>query len=125
MEQHCRLINGEIHIWFVETLWNASRGLPVFEVDIESVGVLDHDRWFCGSQEPTVRRVAVHCERIMAADLERPVILCPDGVSMDGSHRVAKALIQGRSKIKAVRFDRLPPPDRIQAVRKSGSSAED
>lgn len=118
MNQHVRQVDGKIHVWLVETLWKASKGLSVQEVDLESVGVLDCDRWFRGAKEPTVRRIAEHCKRIMAADLEAPVILCPDGISMDGSHRVAKALICGLEKIKAVRFKTLPPADRIEPMPK-------
>lgn len=116
MDQHVRQVDGKIHIWFVESLRKASEGLPVQEVDIESLGVLDCDRWFRGAHEPTVRSIAEHCKRIMAADLNAPVILCPDGISMDGSHRVAKALIHGLPKIKAVRLTTLPPADRIEPM---------
>ncbi|MFT5368562.1 MAG: hypothetical protein ACI8V2_003528 [Candidatus Latescibacterota bacterium] len=35
---------------------------------------------------------------------------------MDGGHRLAKALIQGLDKIKAVRFDVTPEPDDIREV---------
>ena len=44
-------------------------------------------------------------------DLDYPIILCADGHLMDGMHRVAKALYEGRKNIKAVRFEVTPEPD--------------
>ena len=45
------------------------------------------------------------------ADLAYPIIVSPDGRVMDGMHRVARALIQGRAAITAVRLTILPEPD--------------
>lgn len=117
MDCHVRRISGDNHIWSVENLWKASTGLPVKDVEIERLGVLDCDRWYVGMEEPTVRSIAEHCNRIMGADLEVPIILCPDGVAMDGSHRVAKAWLLGLDKIKAVQFTVLPPADQIEPIR--------
>jgi hypothetical protein len=90
--------------------------LPVIEVDVDSVDALDVDCWFHPGTEPTIRTVAQHCKRIMDADLEYPIVLHSDGSLMDGGHRLAKALIQGLDKIKAVRFDETPEPDDIREV---------
>jgi hypothetical protein len=58
--------------------------------------------------------VAPEMKRVMDADLSYPVILHPDGWLMDGFHRVARALREGRDIIPAVRFtaEALPTPDR-------------
>jgi hypothetical protein len=40
-----------------------------------------------------------------------PVILGPDGRMMDGMHRLARALLEKRTEIAAVRFATLPEPD--------------
>jgi hypothetical protein len=50
---------------------------------------------------------------IDAVDLSFPIILGADGRVMDGMHRVAKALLQGRSEIEAVRFQVDPEPDHV------------
>ena len=48
-----------------------------------------------------------------AADLRWPVILSGDGRVMDGMHRIAQALRQGRTHIAAVRFAQESPPDPV------------
>jgi hypothetical protein len=47
------------------------------------------------------------------ADLSFPIILSSTGAVMDGRHRLAKALLQGRTEIDAVQFDQDPEPDHI------------
>jgi hypothetical protein len=59
----------------------------------------------------TCRHVADHARLINEAELGHPVILSSDGRIMDGMHRVLKALIQGESHIRAVRFPADPEPD--------------
>ena len=65
------------------------------------------------SLEDTVRKVAEHARRIFDADLAYPVILCAEGRLMDGGHRLAKAWMEGREEIAAVRFAVTPEPDEI------------
>jgi hypothetical protein len=48
-------------------------------------------------------------------DLRYPVILSADGRVMDGMHRVAKAYVEGRESVVAVRFGETPEPDYIDA----------
>lgn len=50
---------------------------------------------------------------IEEADRSFPIILSATGAVMDGMHRSAKALLQGREEIDAVQFDRDPEPDQI------------
>lgn len=40
-----------------------------------------------------------------------PVILGAEGRVMDGMHRIARAILEGRSTIKAVQFVIEPEPD--------------
>ena len=48
---------------------------------------------------------------MLDADLTFPLILGPDGRVMDGMHRIARALLDGRDQVSAVRFLTLPEPD--------------
>jgi hypothetical protein len=48
---------------------------------------------------------------MLDADLSDPVILGPDGRVMDGMHRIARAMLDGKTEISAVRFPDLPEPD--------------
>ena len=44
-------------------------------------------------------------------DALHPIILAADGRVMDGMHRVAKALMEGRQEIEARQFPRDPEPE--------------
>ena len=54
-------------------------------------------------------------KRVQQADLNCPIILDESGFVMDGWHRIAKALFEGRKTIKAVRFRETPPCDYVEA----------
>lgn len=98
--------------WNVSRLAEKSAGLPVEEIDLQSIGAVDTVYWFNSSNdEPTVRGVIEHARLINEVDLGYPIILGADGRVMDGMHRVAKAILEGRTTIKAVRFRVDPEPD--------------
>ncbi|WP_211263724.1 hypothetical protein [Stenotrophomonas terrae] len=91
-----------------------SRELPVSHVPLSSIAELDEAYWWdAGSPPPTCRQVIEHMQLVEAADLQYPIILCPQGRVMDGMHRVAKALLQGKQEIAAVRLFELPSPDHV------------
>ena len=110
---HFRKVGDNLHGWHVENLWKLTKDFPVQEMKLDDVGVLDTNRWF-RNDVPTVRNIALHCKQIMDADLNYPIILCPWGRSMDGSHRVAKAHMLGHTTIKVVQFTSMPEPDVIR-----------
>ncbi len=89
-----------------------------FEVEIASIKELDENCWF-GSGGPTLREVLKHFERIQTADLTYPIIHDYYGSQMDGGHRLCKAILEGRTKIKAVQFPSLPVPDEVSDARTS------
>jgi len=137
---YTRTVDGKTFEWEQQGLIDSAQYLPIAQVSIESVGVLDSTMW-CRSGDPrlTVRQIAEaakhflargrtepvnlgagnalvieHAQRIMDADLTYPIILGADGKLMDGAHRVAKALITGQSTVGARRFKMEPAPDRIR-----------
>lgn len=98
--------------WDVDRLIELSRGLPIESVAVESIAEIDTAYWFEGSAEtPTVRKVVEHAQLIAAVDPSYPILLSADGRVMDGMHRVARALMDGRSDIPAIRFPVTPEPD--------------
>ena len=100
--------------WDVDRLIALSKYLPRSPVALSAIRELDEAYWFdAGREEPTCRKVLLHMRLIEAADLSYPIILASDGRVMDGMHRVAKALLQGRETIEAVRFERDPEPDHV------------
>lgn len=98
--------------WDVDRLVELSRDLPVKEVDLASIGEIDSVYWFDDrSERPTVRNVVAHVRLIEEVDLSHPVILGFDGRVMDGMHRIARALLEGRSTISVVQFEAPLEPD--------------
>jgi hypothetical protein len=98
--------------WDVDRLIEMSAGLPVREVALETIKDVDTDYWFDGSAEvATVRKVVEHVRLIQEVDPSFPIILGVDGQVMDGMHRVARALLEGRASIRVVQFEVQPAPD--------------
>ena len=60
---------------------------------------------------PGIRTAVEHATLMNQADLAFPIILAADGAVMDGRHRVARALLEGRATIDVVRFPEDPAPD--------------
>jgi hypothetical protein len=100
--------------WDVDRLIELSNGLPLTRVALSSIREIDEVYWFDGEDErPTCRRVLLHMRLIDEVDFSYPIILGADGRVMDGMHLVAKALLQGREEIEAVKFERDPEPDYV------------
>jgi hypothetical protein len=97
--------------WDVDRLIDASAHLPVSEVAVDSIREVDTDHWFVYGPVPTVRRIIEQVRLIHEVDCSYPIILGADGRVMDGMHRVARAILDGRSTIRAVRFVIEPEPD--------------
>ena len=98
--------------WDVDRLVELSKDFPVKQVALDSIDELDSVYWFDDRRErPTVRRVVDHARLIEEVDMSHPVILGRDGRVMDGMHRIAKALLEGRATIDAVQFEIHPEPD--------------
>jgi len=98
--------------WDVDRLVALSRHLPRRHVALTEIRELD-DRCFGDDEPPTWRNLIAHMRLIEEAELAYPIILSADGAVMDGMHRVAKAVLQGRDTIDAVRFAEDPAPDHI------------
>lgn len=104
--------SGRFDAWDVDRLIAISAVLPVRAVSLGSIWELDRDYWFNGSAEvPTVRNVVEHVRLISEVNVSHPIILGVDGRVMDGMHRVARALLEGRTTIAAVQFEVQPEPD--------------
>ena len=98
--------------WDVDRLVELSKDFPVKQVALDSIDELDSVYWFDDRRErPTVLRVVDHARLIEEVDMSHPVILGRDGRVMDGMHRIAKALLEGRATIDAVQFEIHPEPD--------------
>jgi hypothetical protein len=108
-QYHFRPGPSGMRAWDIDRLVELSRELVPTLVPLAEIRELDEAYW----GEMTCRDVAEHARLIHEADLSFPVILSSDGRIMDGMHRAAKALLEGRSHIAAVRFTTDPEPDHI------------
>jgi len=106
-------VGDKYHVWYTENLWEAAKDNPVILVEIESLKHLDAVCWFDDRFPATLRNVVEHFVRMEKADAQYPIILDPNGQIFDGAHRVAKAMANGQTKIKAVKLKEIPAPDEI------------
>lgn len=56
----------------------------------------------------TIDSYVYHAKRMNEADLNYPIILDNKGFICDGWHRVSKAILEGRTTIKAIRLKIMP-----------------
>ena len=107
-------------VWRVPRLWELARDLPVELVPLSRVERYLHGHW--GPDRPSGFDIARHARRIMAADIDYPIIFAAEGHLMDGTHRIAKAYALGLTELKAVRFRVTPEPDERRPRVASASS---
>jgi hypothetical protein len=113
-QYHLRKAEAGHDAWDVDRLIELSRDLPVIDVDVSALADVDTPYWadsWADGRTPTVRWVVEHFRLIDEVDTEYPIILAPDSGVMDGMHRVARAIFEGRATIRAVQFEEMPEPD--------------
>jgi hypothetical protein len=98
--------------WDVDDLVRLSSTFPRRRVPLSEIRELDQP-WHGDDETPSWRSLLDHMRLIDEADLEYPIILSASGEVMDGMHRVAKAVREGRSEIDAVRFVQDPEPNHV------------
>src|ERR1700688_2025669 len=96
--------------WNVDRLVRLPAGLPAEEVALGDLPEIGSGYWFGELERPTVGKVTGYFRRVAEADLSYPVILGPGNRVMDGMHRVARALPEGRTTVRARRCRELPEP---------------
>lgn len=106
-------VGDKYHTWHLDKIWQETRDLPVVDVEIESLKHLDAVCWFNEDFPATLRNVIYHFMRLEKVNTDYPIILDPTGQLFDGAHRVARAMANGQTTIRAVRMLEVPPPDEI------------
>jgi hypothetical protein len=98
-------------VWLVSNLIERAKGLEPFDLPLRALNAGS------GVWDPieSAYDLARHMKRVQETNLEHPVIMDEEGFIMDGWHRVAKALLEGRETIKAVRFDKTPACDYVRS----------
>ena len=99
--------------WDVDRLVARSKDFPRIEVALMNIPELDEA--FPADEKGVVswRNVVGHLALIEAADPSYPIILAANGDVMDGRHRIAKAVLAGKTTIAAVQFTNDPEPDYV------------
>jgi hypothetical protein len=112
-QYHFRPGPDGLRAWDVDRLVVLTKDLPVIQVPLSAIAELDQPYWYDHGYAPTCRSIAEHAKLIGEADLAFPIILSSDGGVMDGMHRVAKAVLEGRAFIAARQFADDPKPDYV------------
>jgi len=97
--------------WDVDRLIALAQDVPVEQLPLADIRELDDNYWFSHGGRPTVRAVVEHMRLVNEVELDYPIVLDPDGGVMDGMHRAARALLEGRLTVAARRLSTLPHPD--------------
>jgi len=94
--------------WDASTLYQAAsdQGIKPYRRLLRDIDLSDSP-WECQDFGAFV----YHARRIMYANPDIPILLGPKGNIMDGYHRIAKAILEGRKHIQALRLHCLPEPD--------------
>jgi hypothetical protein len=107
-EDQMIVVNGRRYS--MPTLFPLAARLEVFDLSLQGLNL----NYSITSAMESLRHFAMHCEAVAKASLDYPIILCPDGLILDGRHRVVKALMQGRKTIRAVQFDDYPEHTQVE-----------
>lgn len=111
-QYHGRHTQQGFLVWDVRRLLTLVKSLPVIEMPLSQIAELDENYWYqTDDMVPTGRSIADHMQLVNESSLEYPILLCSEGRLMDGMHRVIKAHLSGHDTIRAIRFERTPPPD--------------
>ncbi|MCD6162602.1 MAG: hypothetical protein J7K40_09350 [candidate division Zixibacteria bacterium] len=92
--------------YVIKNLISLASELPVQEMPLEHLNIFD-----LHPDIKSFRNWIGHIKSVLDADLDCPIILDDEGYVMDGRHRIAKAILEGKETIKFVRFRETPPPD--------------
>ena len=100
--------DGKGNQYSVARLIDEAKGLDPFDCPLASLYV-GNEIW----QGSNMKTLALHCKKVMDANLKYPIILDWNGEVADGRHRIIKALIEGKKTIKAVRLTWEMTPCRV------------
>lgn len=94
-------------MWIIANLISRASKLPVKEMPLDHLN-FSNIGFDAGN---SIRKFVSHMKAAMDVDLKYPIILDEDGFVMDGRHRIARAIFEGKETIKFVRFEETHAPD--------------
>jgi hypothetical protein len=98
--------------WDVDRLVRLSAGFPRVRIPLDQIRELN-EPWHGDDERPTWNAFVDHMRLVEEADPSFPIILSANGDVMDGMHRVARSVLEGRRDIEAVQFEHDPEPDHV------------
>jgi hypothetical protein len=99
-----RVSDDDGNTWAISEVIEHAKTLKEFDCPICALSI---DRTIGGMK---IYEFVQHMKMVLDADLDLPIILDQHGSIFDGRHRAAKALLDGKESIKAVRFEKDPSP---------------
>lgn len=93
----------------VARIIDEAKDLEAFDCPLASLD-LSYRIW----RDSDIIEMAEHVKRVNESGLDNPIILDWSGAIADGRHRVIKALVEGKSTIKAVRLKERIHPCRVE-----------
>ncbi len=89
--------------WSVARLIALSKKLEVFQMPLRHLNIVG-----LHPEISTIKLFVEHIQDVLDADLTTPIIMDEEGYVMDGRHRIARALLENKKTILAVRFEKTP-----------------
>lgn len=84
-------------MWRIQDLLKAVENVPVYEVPLAFLDLSKHNF----DSEGGLIDFAIHMRHVNESDPDDPVVFDQWGRIVDGRHRIVKALLEGRTTIKA------------------------
>ena len=78
---------------------------PSFDMPLAGIP-MDSSPW---GEQLNFKEIMEHMIRTNKADLKYPILIDDQGFVCDGWHRIAKAFCEGKTTIKAIRIQQMPP----------------
>lgn len=94
-----RYTDGGGNYWNVARLIDDTKDLEPFDCPLAALD-LSNETW----SGCDLSHLPFHVKKVMDADLSKPIILSWNGAIADGRHRIIKAIVEGKTTIKAVRM---------------------
>lgn len=96
--------------WKASTLYDKAKidKLKPFNYPLAAFNLLGVDNPFDLSN---LKSFIFQCKRVQNCDTNIPIILDDYGQVADGYHRICKAILDGKTTIKAIRLQEMPPVD--------------
>lgn len=89
--------------------WNVYAAIKLSEdLEVRELLLADFNTDYVSPSHDTLRSFVQHMKGVIDADLQYPILLNENGAVIDGRHRLAKAMLEGRETIKTRRFKEDP-----------------